>query len=43
MKHAIAVDFTVKAMELTLDYQNEHTYGVFFEQALPYLIGKIYY
>ena len=40
---AIAVDFTVKAMELTLDYQNEHTYGVFFEQALPYLIGKIYY
>lgn len=40
---AIAVDYTVKAMELTLDDKEKHPYGVFFEEALPFLIGKIKY
>lgn len=39
----IAVDYTVKTLELTVDYANEHPYGVFFEEALPYLIGKLNY
>ncbi len=40
---SIAADFTVKAMELTIDYAEIHPYGVYFEQVLPYLIGKINY
>lgn len=37
----IAVDYTVEAMKLTLDYVNEHSYGVFFEKALPVLLNKL--
>lgn len=37
----IAVDYTVAAMKLTLDYANEHSYGVFFEKALPVLLNKL--
>ena len=40
---SIAADFTVKAMEFTIDYAHIHPYGVYFEQVLPYLIGKINY
>ena len=40
---SIAADFTVKAMEFTIDYADIHPYGVYFEQVLPYLIGKINY
>ncbi len=40
---AIAVDYTVKCMELTFDESDKHNYGVFFEEALPYLIGKVKY
>ncbi len=38
---AIAADYTVEAMKLTLPYQNEHSYGVFFEQAFPTLLKKL--
>ena len=37
----IAVDFTVDSMRRTLDFAEEHGYGVFFEQALPGLINQI--
>ena len=37
----IAVDFTVDSMKRTLDFAEEHGYGVFFEQALPGLINQI--
>lgn len=37
----IAADYTVHAMELTIDYANEHSYGVFFEKALPLLMKKL--
>ncbi len=36
-----AADYTVEAMKLTLPYQNEHSYGVFFERALPELLTKL--
>lgn len=38
---AIAVDYTVEAMKLTLPYEKEHSYGVFFESALPMLVEKL--
>ncbi len=38
---SIAADYTVEAMKLTLPYQNEHSYGVFFEQAIPSLLKKL--
>ncbi len=38
---AIAADYTVEAMKLTIPYQNEHSYGVFFEQALPTLLRRL--
>ncbi len=38
---AAAADYTVEAMKLTMPYQNEHTYGVFFERALPVLLKKL--
>ncbi len=38
---SIAADYTVEAMKLTMPYQNEHSYGVFFEQALPVLLKKL--
>ncbi len=38
---AIAADYTVEAMKLTMPYQDEHGYGVFFEQAMPTLLRKL--
>ncbi len=38
---SIAADYTVEAMKLTLPYQEQHTYGVFFEKALPLLLKKL--
>ncbi len=38
---SIAADYTVEAMKLTMPYQNEHPYGVFFEKALPTLLKKL--
>ena len=37
----IAVDYTVKCMKNTYADRNEHPYGVFFEQMIPYLIEAI--
>ncbi len=37
----IAADYTVEAMKLTMPYQAEHSYGVFFEQAIPTLLKKL--
>jgi len=34
----IAADYTVCCMKETMPYQNEHSYGVFFEKALPNLL-----
>ncbi len=36
-----AADYTVEAMKLTVPYQNEHSYGVFFEKALPSLLKRL--
>ncbi len=38
---SIAADYTVQAMKLTIPHQNEHSYGVFFESALPTLLKKL--
>lgn len=38
---AIAVDYTVQSMLETLKEENHNTYGVNFEQALPYLVERI--
>ncbi len=38
---SIAADYTVEAMKLTMPYQEEHPYGVFFEQALPVLLKQL--
>ncbi len=38
---SIAADYTVEAMRLTMPCQNEHSYGVFFEKALPTLLKKL--
>ncbi len=38
---AVAADYTVEAMKLTLPYQTEHSYGVFFEQAIPTLLKRL--
>ncbi len=38
---AIAADYTVEAMRLTMPHQAEHSYGVFFEKALPTLLKKL--
>ena len=37
----IAVDYTVKSIELTIKNKNHNWYGVDFETALPYLIDTI--
>ncbi len=38
---SIAADYTVEAMKLTMPYQSEHPYGVFFEKATPTLLRKL--
>lgn len=38
---SIAADYTVEAMKLTMPYQEEHSYGVFFEEAIPILLKKL--
>ena len=38
---ALAVDFTVRAIRATLPERKEHWYGVKFEQAIPYLTGRL--
>ncbi len=38
---SIAADYTVEAMKLTLPHKDEHSYGVFFERALPTLMKKL--
>ncbi len=38
---SIAADYTVEAMKLTMPYEKEHGYGVFFEKALPTLLEKL--
>ncbi len=38
---SIAADYTVDAMKRTLPYQATHSYGVFFEQALPTLLRQL--
>ncbi len=38
---SIAADYTVEAMRLTIPYQKEHFYGVFFETAFPTLLKKL--
>ncbi len=38
---SIAADYTVEAMKLTMPYQEQHSYGVFFERALPTLLKKL--
>ena len=37
----LAVDYTVRAIKETLSDRTEHWYGVKFERALPYLVGRI--
>lgn len=37
----IAVDYTLKSIQLTVDAQQEIRYGVCFERALPYLIQRL--
>ncbi len=39
---AIAADYTVEAIKLTMPFQSEHSYGVFFEQAIPSLLKKLH-
>ncbi len=38
---SIAADYTVQAMKLTVPYQDEHSYGVFFEKAIPFLLKSL--
>lgn len=38
---AMAGDFVAKSIELTLNEKNHNTYGVNFEQAIPYLVGRL--
>ncbi len=38
---AIAADYTVEAIKLTLPHHAAHPYGVFFEQAIPVLLRKL--
>ncbi len=38
---SVACDYTVEAMRLTMPYKDNHTYGVFFERALPVLLKKL--
>ena len=38
---SIAADYTVEAMLLTMPYKDTHSYGVFFEKALPTLLKKL--
>ena len=37
----IATDYTVECISLTLADENRRTYGVNFEQAIPYLVERI--
>ncbi len=37
----LAVDFTVKCIEDTIPYANEHKYATMFETAIPYLIERL--
>ena len=38
---AVAVDFTLECIKLTMADENRRTYGVNFEQALPYYIERL--
>ena len=38
---AIAVDYTLECIKLTMEDENRRTYGVNFEEALPYYIKKL--
>lgn len=38
----IAVDFTVRSVETTIKNNPERSYGVNFEQELPWLVGEVY-
>ncbi len=38
---SVAADYTVEAMKLTMPHREEHSYGVFFERALPTLLKKL--
>jgi pyridoxine kinase len=37
----VAVDFTLECIKLTMADENRRTYGVNFEQALPYYIERL--
>ena len=39
--YAMAGDFVAKSIEFTLKEKNYNTYGVNFEQAIPYLVGRM--
>jgi pyridoxine kinase len=39
---SIAVDYTVESIKKTIENKNHNWYGVDFEQAIPYLINKIF-
>lgn len=38
---SVAVDFTLECIKLTMDDENRRTYGVNFEEALPYYIERL--
>lgn len=38
---AVAVDFTLECIKFTMDDENRRTYGVNFEEALPYYIERL--
>ena len=38
---ALAADYTVECIRLTLAEENHNLYGVNFEQAIPYLVGRL--
>lgn len=38
---AIAVDYTAETIKLTMEDENHRTYGVNFEEAIPYLIKRL--
>ena len=38
---AVAVDYTLECIKLTMDDEDRRTYGVNFEEALPYYIERL--
>ncbi len=40
---AVAVDYTLRCIELTMDDEDRRTYGVNFEEAIPYYIKRLEY